>query len=629
VSIALNLGECFAFKGLKTANLLEWKSRPRHHTLVTKRAPKSTSDSGHEHLMEPERLRRLAGEGPFERGARYFEEGRVTNLMAQGDRTTATVQGSLAYRVELRHTPRLLEGSCNCPASDGFEFCKHCVAVALASRAQAEELDALAAGRPQDRILAFLARQPHGMLVEFLMDAASSQSALRDRLLLQADVMTGKIDARYLKKQITAATPMRDIWERHQVVEYFERIETTLAGIRSIASEVPAEDMLTTVLHGFGRLNQALERVDDSGGDRWAAQHDLRELHIQALLRLDLPPEKRAEHLLDLTLQDPADQFVNLLEDYADVLGEQGLAAYFELVQSRLDAMPTLAFGADVEQTYPYLQLAGFLRDRAEAADDVPALIELAKRTCTTGRDYNRIATLYVRLPDLDEALGWLDKADAVSETRGRDLALRVAVHTAREEWLAALAAQRTVFESQASETSYQTLQALAVRAGVAERVQAEAKRFLRGKLQGLPWQREPYAVTLAAILRGDGKTLESFDIIREHVVDPERLLGVMSWFEEQAPSLQGELVARAIEGFIGSKKKRGYRKAVDLLRESRDLFEQMGDQAFDTFVAGLRARHRAKRNLTAMLDALPGRGLNHGPPEALDLFDGGDSPTS
>jgi hypothetical protein len=66
-------------------------------------------------------------------------------------------------------------------------------------------------------------------------------------------------------------------------VAYFERIEAILAGIRSIASDVPAEALLSTVLHGFRRLNQALERVDDSGGDRWAVQHDLRELHIHAL----------------------------------------------------------------------------------------------------------------------------------------------------------------------------------------------------------------------------------------------------------------------------------------------------------------------------------------------------------
>jgi uncharacterized Zn finger protein len=565
-------------------------------------------ESGHDHLMKPERLRALAGEGPYERGARYFEEGRVTNLVVQSDRATATVEGSHAYRVELRHTPRLLEGSCNCPASDGFEFCKHCVAVALALRAQKYELDALAVGRPEDRVRAFLAKQSRDDLVEFLMDAVRTQSELRDRLLLQADVMTGKIDAKYLKKQITAATPMRDIWQRHQVAEYFERLETTVAGIRSIASEVPAKDVLTTVLHGFGRLNQALRRVDDSDGNRWAAQHDLRELHIHVLSRLEWPPEKLAEHLLDLALQDPFDQFANVLEDYAHVLGEQGLAAYFELVQSRLDAMPALAFGADFEETYPYLQLAGFLRDRAEAVDDVLALIRLAKRTCTNVRDYYRIAALYVRLPDLDEALAWLDKADAVSEARGSDLALRVSVHSAREEWLEALASQRKVFESQASESAYQTLQALAARAGNAELVHAEAKRFLRGKLQGLPWQREPHAVTLAAILHADGKTSEAFDTIREHVVDPERLLAVKPWFEEQAPGLQGELIARAIEGFIGNKNKRGYRKAVDLLRVSRGLFEKMGEDAFDTFVADLRARHRAKRNLMAMLDALPGR---------------------
>jgi uncharacterized Zn finger protein len=59
------------------------------------------------------------------------------------------------------------------------------------------------------------------------------------------------------------------------------------------------------------------------------------------------------------------------------------------------------------------------------------------------------------------------------------------------------------------------------------------------------------------------------------------------------------------VEGHIASKKKRGYGKAVEVLRGSRALFEQIGDHAYDALLAELRTRHRAKRNLMAMLDAL------------------------
>ena len=336
---------------------------------------------------------------------------------------------------------------------------------------------------------------------------------------------------------------MRDIWGRDQVVAYFERIEATLADIRSIASDLPADVVLSTALRGFQRLNRALERVDDSGGHRWAVQHDLRELHIHALSRLDWSPDQLAEHLLDLTLEDPADQFTNLLEHYAEVLGEPGQAAFFALVESRLDALPALTFGADFNEASLHLRLVDFLQERAEAADDVPALIALAKRTCTSVRDYYRISALYLRLPDLDEALAWVDKADAVGEVRGRELALRVAVHTAREEWSAALAVQRRVFESEASASAYRTLQDLAERVGNAQLERTEAQNFLRSHLQGLPWQRERYAATLAAILREEGNLLEAYEVVREHVVDPDNLLEVMPWFEDQAPELRAALV--------------------------------------------------------------------------------------
>ena len=64
--------------------------------------------------------------------------------------------------------------------------------------------------------------------------------------------------------------------------------------------------------------------------------------------------------------------------------------------------------------------------------------------------------------------------------------------------------------------------------------------------------------------------------------------------------------MTRVVEGYIKSKKKRGYRKAVEVLSGSRELLDQIGDQAFSALVADLRTRHRAKRSFIAMLDTLP-----------------------
>jgi uncharacterized Zn finger protein len=46
------------------------------------------------------------------------------------DVVTATVRGSMPYRVELRRAPKV-SWSCTCPVGEDGVFCTHCAAVAL------------------------------------------------------------------------------------------------------------------------------------------------------------------------------------------------------------------------------------------------------------------------------------------------------------------------------------------------------------------------------------------------------------------------------------------------------------------------------------------------------------------
>ncbi len=77
-------------------------------------------------------MKRLASPRSYARGEAYLDEGRVGLLRAGADRVSATVQGSESYTVELRAQKGLLRSVCSCPVGAEGEFCKHCVAVALA-----------------------------------------------------------------------------------------------------------------------------------------------------------------------------------------------------------------------------------------------------------------------------------------------------------------------------------------------------------------------------------------------------------------------------------------------------------------------------------------------------------------
>ncbi len=81
-------------------------------------------------LLTRTRLRALAGYG-YDRGDRYWQQGRVLSCVQQGDGIAGVVAGKNDYTVRLfTHGSRLIS-QCSCPVGDDGAFCKHAVALAL------------------------------------------------------------------------------------------------------------------------------------------------------------------------------------------------------------------------------------------------------------------------------------------------------------------------------------------------------------------------------------------------------------------------------------------------------------------------------------------------------------------
>ena len=77
-------------------------------------------------------IKTLAGEAAYTRGLEYYNQGRVEQLNINNTHIQAVVSGENQYSVTLNHTAKIFDGSCDCPASDNFDFSKHCAAVSLA-----------------------------------------------------------------------------------------------------------------------------------------------------------------------------------------------------------------------------------------------------------------------------------------------------------------------------------------------------------------------------------------------------------------------------------------------------------------------------------------------------------------
>lgn len=544
----------------------------------------------------------LAGEAACKRGAKYFSEGRVSRLATRAGTTTATVTGSQPYKVRLRETARGYDGSCTCPASEGFDFCKHCVAVALALQAHDDRVRELADAGPEARLRQYLADQPRESLIQLLLMAADDHAELHERLVLKADAAHGQLSAGQLKKMMTSALPLRRVVEWRKVAEYFARATAAVDSLASVADDVQPKDLLAAVVHAIARLQKVLERIDDSDANRWRLQQSLRDLHINALTRLDWPPAKRAAHVLDMIVQDETDMFAEAPGTYEAVLGEDGKAAFHAEVYKRLEALPDLPFGADFEDKYPYLRLSSLLRGKLEDEGDIAGKIALAKRTCTSAIDCRRIAQLYLELPDLEQAQVWLTRAEGAPGHRQVEYATRVALHRAREDWPAALEAQRRLLENQPGIGALQILEELAQRAGKLDEVRTAVKTLLRQRIDNHARDRSACAETLAYMLGSEGDEAAANALLLHRVDNEEALMQRARELVKSDPETSQALAARAIDVCVKRGAGSGYRDATALLPQAAKVCDSIGDGAYSKLLRGLRQRHKARRPFLALL---------------------------
>ncbi len=67
------------------------------------------------------------------RGFKYFQAGKVDNLIESDKKCKALVYGTEDYQIEFRQGPKYIKGYCNCPYFESNEdYCKHIAAVAIA-----------------------------------------------------------------------------------------------------------------------------------------------------------------------------------------------------------------------------------------------------------------------------------------------------------------------------------------------------------------------------------------------------------------------------------------------------------------------------------------------------------------
>ena len=77
-------------------------------------------------------LKGIAGTAYFARGKTYHDQNRVQWLDENDEGVDARVRGTRDYTVQLWEEGGKIRYNCDCPVGQDGEFCKHCIAAALA-----------------------------------------------------------------------------------------------------------------------------------------------------------------------------------------------------------------------------------------------------------------------------------------------------------------------------------------------------------------------------------------------------------------------------------------------------------------------------------------------------------------
>lgn len=408
-------------------------------------------------------LVKLAGIRAYERGADYFDEGRVQGLIINDNQISAEVAASKSYQVTLIYNQHGLSGSCDCPASEGIYFCKHCVATALALKTQMKEKPLQKSTGQEKMLITWLEQQSKAEIIKHFVTVVMKDRHLRQEWLSRAGKGLGRIDKNTLKKQITAALPLnKHIYEYQKVRTYFAGVTIVMQEIELPIRNLAAPERLELIDYIFKRMDKVLETVDDSGGFRYDALNIMKELHQDTVKDLEWSDKEIATYLLDLSLTNDYYFYGKIPCDYANSISPSCLEQFYDKVQKRWNALPRLT-SENWKAKEPYLKLETFLSYRAENNNDKQALIAIKEKIAVSANDYLRLGEIYLELENYDETQSCLDKARLSSQYdrhHERDLQFKLWQRTG--QWDKAVQNQWCYFQQQYCFKDYQRLLELA-----------------------------------------------------------------------------------------------------------------------------------------------------------------------
>jgi uncharacterized Zn finger protein len=267
-------------------------------------------------IIAPEQLAKLIGEARFEALRSQLEQFKIDIQEHNKQSASAIVEG---FEVKLTYRGNNVEGACNCPESDGFDFCIHCAALCLLINRNIQQISSLAKGPDKSKVLAYLLSQDKQHLAKEFLALINDDSELFERYVLRASLNQGELDYASLKSQITDLTRKPEkLFSQRQVKLFFAKIERFVNELNALKHYSEPEKMLKLVEYLYQRLNRLLDEIDDNSGQRSDCVTTFRSLYQKLLLLLHGREETKAKRFFKLWIDDTHSIFPSDIESFLE-----------------------------------------------------------------------------------------------------------------------------------------------------------------------------------------------------------------------------------------------------------------------------------------------------------------------
>jgi len=549
----------------------------------------------------------LAGDAAYRRGEAYYQNEQVGELRIKDNIITAEVTGTEIYQVKLRHTARIFEGSCDCPASDNFDFCKHCVATGLKYLQQLNIKEQLHDSHADDLLKNYLLALEKTELVEQLEALITNDKLLQDTWILKAEVAAGKLDHKAFKKRITRAIPYnRHLYRYAQVRNYFAQVEMVIDKLAELLPEFKADEALTLIDYALQRIDKALESIDDSGGFRFYSVETLNELHIQTLARLQWTAEKIANYLLGIYASPANEMYPPIPESYLSLLAEEGLKYFTADIQSRWDKLPQLTSKTDWDTEWKYVELQRPLLVAAEARNDIDTQISLLAKTATQSHQLITLSELCLKHERLDEAIDWFKQAQQ-QEHGERNIfpntsliEQEIAILCYQEKYDQALQIRWTHYQQHPSMESYRKVCGMAKQADDNSDWYQQAIDYLQS---GNKNENNQHTYNLIAELYLNEQHNDlALELAQQNTLRPDILRDVIQANTDKLDKIL-PLFIRLAEFEVNQGNNEAYHAAIGLLQEAEKIMNKTMHKILFKEITHLHSQYKHKRNFKKWLE--------------------------